>query len=246
MEALQSKSGSPPPPLHVAIIMDGNGRWAKARGLPRIAGHRAGAEAVRRTLTASVDLGIKYLTLFGFSSENWKRPVDEVSDLMGLLRHYIRGEIAELHRNGVRLRIIGDRAKLPNDIVGMIDNAETLTAANDRLNLAIALSYGGRAEIALAARRLAEDAAAGRIAPDAIDEDAFAARLLTAGMPDPDLLIRTSGEQRISNFLLWQTAYAELVFTPTLWPDFAKSDLEKAVRDFHGRDRRYGASVGSR
>jgi len=234
------------PPTHVAIIMDGNGRWAKARGLPRIAGHRAGAEAVRRTLTASVDLGIKYLTLFGFSSENWKRPVDEVSDLMGLLRHYIRGEIAELHRNGVRLRIIGDRAKLPNDIVGMIDNAETLTAANDRLNLAIALSYGGRAEIALAARRLAEDAAAGRIAPDAIDEDAFAARLLTAGMPDPDLLIRTSGEQRISNFLLWQTAYAELVFTPTLWPDFAKSDLEKAVRDFHGRDRRYGASVGSR
>jgi len=234
------------PPTHVAIIMDGNGRWAKARGLPRIAGHRAGAEAVRRTLTASVDLGIKYLTLFGFSSENWKRPVDEVSDLMGLLRHYIRGEIAELHRNGVRLRIIGDRAKLPNDIVGMIDNAETLTAANDRLNLAIALSYGGRAEIALAARRLAEDAAAGRIAPDAIDEDAFAARLLTAGMPDPDLLIRTSGEQRISNFLLWQTAYAELVFTPTLWPDFAKSDLEKAVHDFHGRDRRYGASVGSR
>jgi len=234
------------PPTHVAIIMDGNGRWAKARGLPRIAGHRAGAEAVRRTLTASVDLGIKYLTLFGVSSENWKRPADEVSDLMGLLRHYIRGEIAELHRNGVRLRIIGDRAKLPNDIVGMIDNAETLTAANDRLNLAIALSYGGRAEIALAARRLAEDAAAGRIAPDAIDEDAFAARLLTAGMPDPDLLIRTSGEQRISNFLLWQTAYAELVFTPTLWPDFAKSDLEKAVRDFHGRDRRYGASVGSR
>src|SRR5487761_1611018 len=206
------------PPTHVAIIMDGNGRWAKARGLPRIAGHRAGAEAVRRTLTASVELGIKYLTLFGFSSENWKRPATEVSDLMGLLRHYIRGEIAELHRNGVRLRIIGDRTKLPTDIVGMIDNAETLTAGNDRLNLSIALSYGGRAEIALAAR------------------------LLTADIPDPDLLIRTSGEQRISNFLLWQTAYAELVFTPTLWPDFAKSDLEKALRDYHGRDRRYGAS----
>ena len=234
------------PPVHVAIIMDGNGRWAKARGLPRIAGHRAGAEAVRRTLTASVELGIKYLTLFGFSSENWKRPVDEVSDLMGLLRHYIRGEIAELHRNGVRLRIIGERAKLPNDIVGMIDNAETLTAGNDRLNLSIALSYGGRAEIALAARRLAEDVAAGRLAPGAVDEDTFAARLLTVGIPDPDLLIRSSGEQRISNFLLWQTAYAELVFTPTLWPDFAKGDLEKAVRDFHGRDRRYGASVGSR
>src|SRR5487761_882208 len=192
------------PPTHVAIIMDGNGRWAKARGLPRIAGHRAGAEAVRRTLTASVELGIKYLTLFGFSSENWKRPATEVSDLMSLLRHYIRGEIAELHRNGVR------------------------------------------AEIALAARRLAEDAVAGRVAPAAIDEDAFAARLLTADIPDPDLLIRTSGEQRISNFLLWQTAYAELVFTPTLWPDFAKSDLEKALRDYQGRDRRYGASVGSR
>jgi len=235
-----------PPPTHVAIIMDGNGRWAKARGLPRIAGHRAGTEAVRRTLTASVELGIKYLTLFGFSSENWKRPADEVSDLMGLLRHYIRGEIAELHRNGVRLRVIGERAKLPPDVVSMIDNAENLTAGNDRLNLSIALSYGGRAEIALAARRLAEDVAAGRLAPGAIDEDTFAARLLTAGIPDPDLLIRTSGEQRISNFLLWQTAYAELVFTPTLWPDFAKGDLEKAVRDFHGRDRRYGASVGSR
>jgi len=239
-------SQDPRPPAHVAIIMDGNGRWAKARGLPRIAGHRAGAEAVRRTLTASVELGIKYLTLFGFSSENWKRPVDEVSDLMGLLRHYIRGEIAELHRNGVRLRVIGERTKLPPDIVGMIDNAETLTAANDQLNLSIALSYGGRSEIALAARRLAEDVASGRLAPAAIDEDAFAARLLTVGIPDPDLLIRTSGEQRISNFLLWQTAYAELVFTPTLWPDFAKGDLEKAVRDFHGRDRRYGASVGSR
>ena len=235
-----------PPPTHVAIIMDGNGRWAKARGLPRIAGHRAGAEAVRRTLTAAVELGIKYLTLFGFSSENWKRPADEVSALMGLLRHYIRGEIAELHRNGVRLRVIGDRAKLPADVVGMIDNAEKLTAGNDRLNLSIALSYGGRAEIALAARRLAEDVASGRLAPGAIDEDMVAARLLTAGIPDPDLLIRTSGEQRISNFLLWQTAYAELVFTPTLWPDFAKGDLEKAVRDFHGRDRRYGASVGSR
>jgi undecaprenyl diphosphate synthase len=241
-----SHAASPPPPAHVAIIMDGNGRWAKARGLPRIAGHRAGAEAVRRTLTASVELGIKYLTLFGFSSENWKRPATEVNDLMGLLRHYIRGEIAELHKNGVRLRIIGDRAKLPADIVGMIDNAETLTAGNDQLNLSIALSYGGRAEIALAARRLAEDAVAGRLAPAAIDEDAFAARLLTADIPDPDLLIRTSGEQRISNFLLWQTAYAELVFTPTLWPDFAKGDLEKALRDYHGRDRRYGASVGSR
>src|SRR5579875_911259 len=211
-----------PPPAHVAIIMDGNGRWAQARGLPRVAGHRAGAEAVRRTLSAAVEFGIKYLTLFGFSSENWKRPETEVNDLMGLLRHYIRGEIAELHRNGVRLRVIGERGRLPTDIVSMIDNAETLTAGNDRLNLSIALSYGGRAEIALAARRL------------------------TAGIPDPDLLIRTSGEQRISNFLLWQTAYAELVFTPTLWPDFAKSDLEKALRDYHGRDRRYGASVGSR
>lgn len=240
------KGTEPPPPAHVAIIMDGNGRWAKMRHLPRVAGHRRGAEAVRRTLVAAVDLGIRYLTLFGFSSENWKRPAGEIDDLMGLLRHYLRGEIAELHQNGVRLRVIGDRTKLPPDIVTLIVNAEDLTAGNDRLNLAIALSYGGRAEIACAARRIAEAVAAGRLQPAAVDEACFASHLLTDGMPDPDLLIRTSGEQRISNFLLWQAAYAELVFTAKLWPDFDKSDLEEALREYHGRERRYGTSVGSR
>jgi undecaprenyl diphosphate synthase len=237
---------SPAPPVHVAIIMDGNGRWATSRGLPRIVGHRQGAESVRRTVKAAADLGISYLTLFGFSSENWKRPLAEVDDLMGLLRHYLRGEIAELHRNGVKLRIIGQRNRLSPDIVTLIDNGETLTRNNTRLQLTIALSYGGRDEIALAARAIARRVLAGALDPETIDEDCVAEHLLTADMPDPDLVIRTSGEQRISNFLLWQTAYAEFIFTDTLWPDFAKSDLEKALRDYHGRDRRYGASVGSR
>jgi undecaprenyl diphosphate synthase len=222
-----------PPPVHVAIIMDGNGRWAKQRSLPRIAGHRRGAESVRRAVTAAGEFGIAYLTLFGFSSENWKRPVGEVDDLMGLLRHYIRAEIAELHTKGVRLRVIGDRARLPGDIVTLIDNAEALTAGNTGLRLTIALSYGGRAEIVRAARDIAA-------------ETIFARHLLTADIPDPDLVIRTSGEQRISNFLLWQTAYSELVFIDTLWPDFGKADFEKALRDYHGRERRYGASVGPR
>lgn len=243
---MQQSSPLPPPPQHVAIIMDGNGRWAQSRGLPRIAGHRRGAEAVRRAVVAATELGISYLTLFGFSSENWKRPVDEIRDLMGLLRHYLRGEIAELHKKGVRLRVIGDRSRLPSDIVTLIVNSEELTRGNGRLNLSIALSYGGRAEIAIAARRVAEEVAAGRLSPSAVDETLFGRFLFTEGIPDPDLLIRTSGEQRISNFLLWQSAYAELVFTGTLWPDFDKADLENAVRDFHGRERRYGASIGSR
>ena len=233
-------------PRHIAIIMDGNGRWAKARGLPRIAGHRRGADAVRRTLEAAGELGVPYLTLFGFSSENWKRPHDEVDDLMGLLRHYLRGEIAELHRNGVRLRVIGDRGRLSADIVALIENAEALTRDNQSINLTVALSYGGRAEIVAAARAVAAKAAAGRLAPEAIDEALIAAHLFTADLPDPDLLIRTSGEQRISNFLLWQCAYAELVFTKTLWPDFGRADLEQAITEFSGRERRYGTSVGSR
>ena len=235
-----------PLPRHIAIIMDGNGRWAKARGLPRIAGHRRGADAVRRTLEAAGDLGVPYLTLFGFSSENWKRPHDEVDDLMGLLRHYLRGEIAELHRNGVRLRVIGDRGRLSADIVALIENAEALTRHNQSINLTVALSYGGRAEIVAAARAVAAKAAAGRLAPEAIDEALIAAHLFTADLPDPDLLIRTSGEQRISNFLLWQCAYAELVFTKTLWPDFGRAELEQAITEFSGRERRYGTSVGSR
>ena len=238
-------SESLPPPRHVAIIMDGNGRWAKSRGLPRIVGHRSGAEAVRRTVTAAVELGIRYLTLFGFSSENWKRPADEIKDLMGLLRHYLRGEIAELHRQGVRFRVIGDRTRLAPDIVTLIVNGEELTRENVQLDLAIALSYGGRAEIAQAARRIALEVREGRLDLAAVDEACFARHLFTSDIPDPDLLIRTSGEQRISNFLLWQSAYAELVFTSTLWPDFTRSDLEAALRDYNGRERRYGASVGS-
>ncbi len=233
-------------PRHIAIIMDGNGRWAQARGLPRIAGHRRGAEAVRRTVTAAGELGVPYLTLFGFSSENWKRPLAEVDDLMGLLRHYLRGEIAELHRNGVRLRVIGDKARLAADIVTLIGNAETLTRDNRGVNLTVALSYGGRAELVAAARVIAEKAAAGTLSPGAIDEEAISRHLFTADLPDPDLLIRTSGEQRISNFLLWQCAYAELVFTKTLWPDFGRGDLEQAITDYGCRERRYGASVGSR
>jgi undecaprenyl diphosphate synthase len=235
-----------PPPAHVAVIMDGNGRWAKARGLPRIAGHRRGGDAVRRTVQAAGELGIAYLTLFGFSSENWKRPVGEVDDLMGLLRHYIRAEIAELQAKNVRVRVIGERTRLPPDIVTLIDNAESLTAGNTGLRLTIALSYGGRAEIAAAARAIAAAVQQGKLAPEAVDEAMVARHLLTADMPDPDLVIRTSGEQRISNFLLWQTAYAEFVFTSTLWPDFGRADLEKALRDYHRRERRYRASVGSR
>lgn len=235
-----------PLPRHIAIIMDGNGRWAKARGLPRIAGHRRGAEAVRRTLTAASELAVPYLTLFGFSSENWKRPLDEVNDLMGLLRHYLRGEIAELHKNGVRLRVIGEIGRLSPDIVTLVHNAEALTRDNRAINLTIALSYGGRAEIVAATRAIAAKAAAGRLAVEAVDENLIAGHLFTSDLPDPDLLVRTSGEQRISNFMLWQCAYAELVFTKTLWPDFGRSDLEEAIADYCGRERRYGASVGSR
>jgi undecaprenyl diphosphate synthase len=242
----QDSSSPRASPRHIAIIMDGNGRWAQARGLPRIAGHRNGAEAVRRTVRAAGDLGIPYLTLFGFSSENWKRPLAEVDDLMGLLRHYLRGEIAELHRNNVRLRVIGDRGRLAADIVTLIANAEALTRDNGGVNLTIALSYGGRDEIISAVRGLIGKVASGELAADAIDEAAISRHLFTADIPDPDLLIRTSGEQRISNFLLWQCAYSELVFTKTLWPDFGRADLEQAIADYGGRERRYGASIGSR
>jgi len=235
-----------PVPRHIAIIMDGNGRWAKAHGLPRIAGHRRGAEAARRTVIAAAELGVPYLTLFGFSSENWKRPTAEIHDLMSLLRHYLRGEIAELHRNGVRLKVIGELGKFDPDISSLIEHAEAMTCGNGRINLTIALSYGARAEIVAAVRQIARQVASGSLAADAVDEACFARHLATADLPDPDLLIRTSGEQRISNFLLWQSAYSELVFTKTLWPDFSKTDLEQAIEEFCGRERRYGASVGSR
>ena len=242
MEALPA-TATPLPPVHVAIIMDGNGRWARARGLPRTVGHQRGAEAVRRTVRGAGELGISYLTLFGFSSENWKRSPTEIDDLMGLLRYYLRSEIAELDRNGVRLRVIGESERLADDIVDLIRDAETRTRNNRRLNLTVALSYGGRSEIALAAKRIAQAVEAGRLTIDDIDEATFARHLLTVGIPDPDLIIRTSGEQRVSNFLLWQSAYAELVFLDRLWPDFSKEDLEHAVHEFNRRDRRYGAAV---
>ena len=234
----------PKNPRHVAIIMDGNGRWAGARGLPRSVGHQRGAEAVRRTVEASIDIGIGYLTLFGFSSENWKRPKAEVVNLMGLLGRYLKSEIAELQEKGVRFRVIGDRARLDEDIVKLIDQAEFLTKANDRLVLTIALSYGGRDEIAATARRLAERAADGTLEPALINEQMFGEALETSDIPDPDLLIRTSGEKRISNFMLWQCAYSEYVFLPTLWPDFGKDQLSEAIDEFCQRGRRFGAAVG--
>jgi undecaprenyl diphosphate synthase len=230
-----------PPPAHVAIIMDGNGRWAQARGLPRIVGHRAGARAVRRTIEAALTHQVGWLTLYAFSSENWRRPRDEVSDLTALLRHYIKSEIAELAANGVRLRFIGEAGRFAPDIQASLVEAERMTADNTRLNLTIALSYGGRAEIIAAAKLIADAVAAGEIDPAALDEAAFARRLFTAGMPDPDLIIRTSGERRLSNFLLWQAAYAELIFLNVLWPDFGAAHFAEALADYAGRERRFGA-----
>jgi undecaprenyl diphosphate synthase len=227
-------------PRHVAIIMDGNGRWAKARGLPRAAGHRQGAEAARKVLRAAGEAGVECLTLYAFSSENWKRSRGEVSDLMGLLRFYIKAELDALHREGVRLKIIGDHRAFPRDLVRMIDEAVEKTAGNSRITLAIALNYGARTELAKAARRLAEKAMANEIAPDAIDEAAIDEALDTASLPPLDLLIRTSGEHRLSNFLLWQAAYAELLFVDTLWPDFDGEALRRAFADYGGRERRFG------
>ncbi len=244
LAASQALAPPGPVPRHVAIIMDGNGRWARDRGQPRVFGHRRGAEAVRRTVTAAAELGIEFLTLFAFSSENWRRPAAEVGELMGLLRLYLLKEIAELHANRVRVKVIGDRAALPTDIVTLIEGAETRTAANTGLTLSIALSYGARAELANATRQIVADVLAGRLAADAVDDQAIAARLSTAYMPDPDLIIRTSGEQRLSNFLLWQAAYTEFVFLDGHWPDFERADLERALDAFRLRDRRYGASVG--
>lgn len=240
--AVVPSHAAPAPPVHIAIIMDGNGRWAKTKGLPRTLGHRRGAEAVRRTVMGAIELGVSYLTLYGFSSENWKRPASEIDDLMTLLRFYIRNEIDELDKSGVRLRVIGDRRRLADDIVNLIDAAERQTRNNARLNLTVALSYGGRSEIALAAQRVAEAVRDGRLRSQDVDETVLAEHLLTVGLPDPDLVIRTSGEKRLSNFLLWQSAYAELVFIDRLWPDFTKEDLADAIREFHGRDRRYGGA----
>jgi len=229
------------PPCHVAVIMDGNGRWAAARGLPRVAGHRAGAQAVRRIVESAIKHGIGWITLYAFSSENWRRPAGEVLDLTGLLRHYLRNEVAELKGEGVRLRFIGDRDRFEPDIVADLAQAEADTAANSRLNLTLALSYGGRAEIVAATRAAARAVAEGRLDPEAIDEANFAGLLSTAAMPDPDLIIRTSGEQRLSNFLLWQSAYAELLFLDVLWPDFGPAHFAEAMAEYARRERRFGA-----
>jgi len=231
-------------PSHVAIIMDGNGRWAARRALPRVAGHRAGVEALRRTIRATMESGVVWLTLYAFSSENWRRPAEEVSDLTGLLRHFLRNEVAELDSHGVRLRIIGDRTRFDGDIQTELAAAEARTAGNARLNLVVALSYGGRAEIVAAARAAAEAARAGTLDPQALDEAGFATLLSTTGIPDPDLIIRTSGEQRLSNFLLWQSAYAELVFLDVLWPDFAAAHFGEALAEFNRRERRFGVRPG--
>jgi len=227
-------------PRHIAIIMDGNGRWAKKRHLPRLAGHRAGMEAVRRTIRASVEFGVEALTLYAFSSENWRRPADEVSDLMGLLRHYLKRELDELAREGVRLRLIGDWRKFDADLVAELERAVERTAGNDRLDLTIALNYGAQDELVRAVRAIAGDVAAGRLDPQAIDPAAIDARLDTAELPPLDLMIRTSGEARLSNFLLWQAAYAELLFVDLLWPDFDRNALADAIAAFSLRERRYG------
>ena len=241
IEAVRNVCGeSFAPPRHVAIIMDGNGRWAAQRGLPRGEGHRRGVEALRRTVRAAGDLGIGILTIFSFSSENWSRPLAEIRDLMGLLRRFVRNDLVELHHNNVRVRIIGERGHLDPEIGRLLQEAEDLTRSNTGLILVVAFNYGARQEVARAARRLASEVAAGRLVPEAITAESIAAHLDAPDLPDPDLIIRTSGEQRLSNFLLWQAAYSELVFVPTYWPDFDRAALEGAIAEYRRRERRFG------
>jgi undecaprenyl diphosphate synthase len=230
-------------PRHIAIIMDGNGRWAEQRGLPRSVGHRMGVEAVRRTVRAAIELGVQYLTIYSFSSENWSRPASEIDDLMGLMKRFIRRDLAELHQNGVSIRVIGERSGVDAELLQLIDDAVALTSDNRALNLVIAFNYGSRAEIAKAARRLAEQALAGTLAPQDITPELLNEALDTQGVPDPDLLIRTSGELRLSNFLLWQAAYTEFVFLDAYWPEFGRELLERAVDEYRKRDRRFGGVV---
>lgn len=225
---------------HVAIIMDGNGRWAHARGLPRSMGHRRGVEAVRDAVRTAGELGIEYLTLFAFSSENWRRPATEVSELLGLLKLFIRRDLADLHKEGVRVRVIGARDNLSGDILALLDEAELLTKDNTRQTLIIAFNYGGRDEVARAMRRIAEKFAAGEVSLEALTAEYLDKHMDTAGIPDPDLIIRTSGELRLSNFLLWQAAYSEFVFLPCLWPDFDRQAFENAIAEYYSRDRRFG------
>jgi undecaprenyl diphosphate synthase len=232
-------------PRHVAIIMDGNGRWAAARGLPRLEGHRRGVEALRRTVRAAGELGISTLTIFSFSSENWSRPPSEINDLMGLLRRFIRNDLAELHKSNVRVRVIGEREGLERDICQLLQEAEDLTRGNDGLTLVVAFNYGARQEIAHAARRLAIEVAAGRLSADDVTPERLGSYLHAPDIPDPDVIIRTSGEQRLSNFLLWQAAYSELVFVPINWPDFDRAALENAIAEYRRRERRFGGLVAN-
>ena len=230
-------------PRHVAIIMDGNGRWASARGLPRREGHRRGVEALRKTVRAAGEMGISFLTIFSFSAENWSRPPSEIRDLMGLLRRFIRNDLAELHQNRVKVRVIGERGDLDPDIRRLLEEAEELTKDNDGLTLVVAFNYGARQEIARAAARIAAKIASGALAMSAISADLIGQNLDAPDLPDPDLIIRTSGEQRLSNFLLWQAAYSELVFVPTYWPDFDRAALEGAIAEYHRRERRFGGLI---
>jgi undecaprenyl diphosphate synthase len=230
-------------PRHVAIIMDGNGRWAAARGLLRGEGHRRGVEALRKTVRAAGEIGISILTIFSFSSENWSRPPSEIRDLMGLLRRFIRNDLAELHQNGVKVRVIGERDDLDLEIRRLLEEAEDLTRDNERLTLVVAFNYGGRQEIARAAARIATQVKTGRIDPADITADLLGQHLDAPDLPDPDLIIRTSGEQRLSNFLLWQSAYSELIFVPIYWPDFDRAALEGAISEYRRRERRFGGLV---
>lgn len=231
---------SPEVPAHVGVIMDGNGRWASQRGLPRFEGHRRGLEALRATVRAAIDFRLDYLTVYSFSVENWRRPVEEVTDLMGLLKRFIRNDLADLHKSHVKVKIIGSRESLKPDIRGLLEEAETVTQANTGMTLIVAFNYGSRQEITGAVRLLAQKLAAGLIKPSDIDEKLLADHLDTAGIPDPDLIIRTSGEQRLSNFLMWQAAYSEFVFLPVHWPDFDREAFASALAEFAARDRRFG------
>ncbi|HEV2556269.1 MAG TPA: isoprenyl transferase [Bosea sp. (in: a-proteobacteria)] len=236
----RQRQGQVPQPAHVAIIMDGNGRWAQMRGLPRQEGHRRGLEALRAAVRNAGELGVRILTLYSFSTENWRRPATEVSFLLGLLRRFVEKDLGELHAAGVRVRIIGGRDDLSPDLRRLVEHAETLTRDNTAMTLVVAFNYGARDEIVRAARALASDAAAGRVDAAAIDEALLSSRLDTADLPDPELVIRTSGEMRISNFLLWQAAYAEFVFLPVLWPDFDRAAFEEALAEYGRRERRFG------
>jgi undecaprenyl diphosphate synthase len=242
MDKLAWAASDRPAVRHIAIIMDGNGRWAAERGLPRAEGHRRGVESVRRTVEASLELGVTHLTLFSFSSENWARPKQEINDLFGLLRRFIRRDLADLHKNGVKIRVIGTRVGLAADLLRLIDDAIELTKDNTALNLTIAFNYGARDEIARAARRISEDVASGVVAPAEVTPERFGTYLDTADLPDPDLLIRTSGELRLSNFLLWQLAYSEFVFIDAYWPDFSREQLEAAIAEYQRRSRRFGGT----